>query len=211
MMGIKVDADKVTQRLEGLAKQYGNRAAKVVEVGVTDASIAEYAQYVEFGWAQRVTPKQSLFLSGAIGRPVPLSNRGRPDFSKAAIKPGTALVNPPRPFLRGTLVAEQEKWKGVLKKALRGLQDPASALTVLGTVAAQDVQATIASGGTTKEKFQERARSRWSFTPRSLQGVRLGEKTTRRKPAPPRRSRWFCQGRCFTQSPLRSNEYELHG
>ena len=44
MMGIKVDAGKVTQRLEGLAKQYGNRAAKVVEVGVTDASIAEYAQ-----------------------------------------------------------------------------------------------------------------------------------------------------------------------
>lgn len=157
MMGIKVDAGKVTQRLEGLAKQYGNRAAKVVEVGVTDASIAEYAQYVEFGWVQRVTPKQSLFLSGAIGRPVPLSDRGRPDFSKAAIKPGTALVNPPRPFLRGTLVAEQEKWKGVLKKALQGLQDPASALTVLGTVAAQDVQATIASGGTTKEKFQERA------------------------------------------------------
>ena len=151
MMGIKVDAGKVTQRLEGLAKQYGNRAAKVVEVGVTDASIAEYAQYVEFGWAQRVTPKQSLFLSGAIERPVPLSDRGRPAFSR------TALLNPPRPFLRGTLVAEQEKWKGVLKKALQGLQDPASALTVLGTVAAQDVQATIASGGTTKEKFQERA------------------------------------------------------
>ena len=52
MMGIKVDAGKVTQRLEGLAKQYGNRAAKVVEVGVTDASIAEYAQYVEFGSAR---------------------------------------------------------------------------------------------------------------------------------------------------------------
>ena len=69
---------------------------------------------------------------------MPLSDRGRPDFSKAAIKPGAALVNPPRPFLRGTLVAEQEKWKGVLKKALRGLQDPASALTVLGTVAAQE-------------------------------------------------------------------------
>ena len=99
-MGIKVDAGKVTQRLEGLAKQYGNRAAKVVEVGVTDASIAEYAQYVEFGWVQRVTPKQSLFLSGAIGRPVPMGDRGQPDFANAAIKPGVALVNPPRPFLR---------------------------------------------------------------------------------------------------------------
>ena len=124
---------------------------------MTDASIAEYAQYVEFGWVQRVTPKQSLFLSGAIGRPVPMGDRGQPDFANPAIKPGVALVNPPRPFLRGTLVAEQEKWKAVLKKALAGMKDPSTALAVLGTVAAQDVQATIASGGTSKEKFPERA------------------------------------------------------
>lgn len=155
-MGIKVNSGNIARQIEKVAKQYDQPNAREVEVGVTDASIAEYAQYVEFGWVQSVTPKQSLYLSNAIGQPVPFEN-GQPVWKEAAIKPGSALVNQPRPFLRGTLAAEQGKWRETLRKALHKFQDSAIALAVLGTVAAQDVQETITRGGTSKERFPERS------------------------------------------------------
>ena len=70
-MGMKLNAAGLTVRL---GKRYAglvNPGVSHVEVGVADASIAPYATYVEYGWVQRVTGKQSLFLSNAIGKPVP--------------------------------------------------------------------------------------------------------------------------------------------
>ena len=75
-MGMKLNAAGLTARL---GKRYAglvNPGVSHVEVGVADASIAPYATYVEYGWVQRVTGKQSLFLSNAIGKPVPRREDG---------------------------------------------------------------------------------------------------------------------------------------
>jgi hypothetical protein len=156
-MGMKLNAAGLTARL---GKRYAglvNPGVSHVEVGVADASIAPYATYVEYGWVQRVTGKQSLFLSNAIGKPVPRREDGKPNFQAAAIKPGMALVNPPRPFLRGTMAAEAPKWRETAKKALHKTLDKEKALAILGRQAADDVRMTITSGGTSKEKFPERS------------------------------------------------------
>jgi hypothetical protein len=156
-MGMKLNAAGLTARL---GKRYAglvNPGVSHVEVGVADASIAPYATYVEYGWVQRVTGKQSLFLSNAIGKPVPRREDGKPNFQAAAIKPGMALVNPPRPFLRGTMAAEAPKWRETAKKALHKTLDKEKALAILGRQAADDVRMTITSGGTSKGKFPERA------------------------------------------------------
>ncbi len=97
------------------------------------------------------------FLSNAIGKPVPRREDGKPNFQAAAIKPGMALVNPPRPFLRGTMAAEAPKWRETAKKALHKTLDKEKALAILGRQAADDVRMTITSGGTSKEKFPERS------------------------------------------------------
>jgi hypothetical protein len=156
-MGMKLNAGELKARL---GKRYAglvNPGVSHVEVGVADASIASYATYVEYGWVQRVTGKQSLFLSNAIGKPVPRREDGKPNFQAAAIKPGMALVNPPRPFLRDTMAAEAPKWRKTAKKALHKTLDKERALAILGRQAADDVRMTITSGGTSKEKFPERS------------------------------------------------------
>ena len=38
-------------------------AAQKAEVGITDESIAQYAVYQEYGWAQRVTGKQAAWFA----------------------------------------------------------------------------------------------------------------------------------------------------
>lgn len=156
-MGIKVDSKAVLRNIQRIRERYDRKGATHVEVGVTDPEIAKYATFVEFGWVQRVTGKQSIFLSNAIGKPVPRREGGKPNFQAAAIKPGMALVNPPRPFLRGTMAAEAPKWRETAKKALQKTRDKEKALAILGRQAADDVRMTITSGGTSKEKFPERS------------------------------------------------------
>lgn len=142
-MGIKVNSGNVQAQLAKAVKKYDDSNAQKVEIGVMDASIAEYAQYVEFGWAQSVTAKQQWWFRGQRIKHPP--------------KAGAALVAQPRPFLRGTLAAEQGKWRETLRKALHKYQNSAAALAVLGAIAVQDVQQTITDGGTSKEKFPERS------------------------------------------------------
>lgn len=142
-MGIKVSDSAVQKRMQQLLKRYSDANASRVEVGVTDASVAPYATFVEYGWAQRVTEKQQKwFRSQRIQNPP---------------KAGSALVNPPRPFLRGTMQAEGAKWRETLRKALTRTGNPRRALSILGIQASQDVKETIRNGGTRKEKFPERA------------------------------------------------------
>lgn len=158
-MGAKFDADKLLKRLDALQKKY-EQGAKEVEIGVTDRAIATYATYTEFGWVQRVTRKQKYwFIQQGVSQP--------PDE-------GASLVNPPRPFLRGTLRAEGDKWMNTLAQALRTGRAPYDALRITGTQAAQDVRTTIETGGTRLEKFADRA-------PMTMELIKPSKEKTRKR------------------------------
>lgn len=156
-MGMKLEDRGFQERLRKRFQKITDPSVNSVEVGVTDANVAKYAAYVEYGWVQRVTGKQSLFLSNAIGKPVPYRENGKPNWKAAVIKPGMALVNPPRPFLRGTMAAEAPHWREVTKKAIHKYWDKKKALETLGRLAVDDVKMTIRNGGTSKERFPERS------------------------------------------------------
>lgn len=116
-----------------------------VVVGIVDnPDIAEYATYNEFGWAQRVTGKQSTFLQKAFGVDVQI---------------GSVLMSPPRPFMRATFEAKNGEWRQTLRNALKktGLTDPAQALELVGRQAQVDIQETIRNGGVGGHKFPERS------------------------------------------------------
>ena len=140
---MKLEDRGFQDRLRKRYARYTDPSVNSVEVGVTDASVAPYAAYVEYGWVQRVTPKQAAYLNHQLG--------------KHTISAGMALVNPPRPFLKGTMAAEAPKWRETAKKALHKTGDKAKALAILGQQAADDVRMTIKRGGTSKEMFPERA------------------------------------------------------
>lgn len=143
-MGIKVVKTR-SEPLKKLDKLKGFGKKKVV-VGIFNREIAQYAVYVEYGWVQRTTVKQAAFLNWVLGR----------NFENG-IKPGIALVNPPRPFLGGTFLAEHDNWKKILKNDLKRNRDPEKALTLVGQKAAEDVRQTIIKGGTSDEKFPSRS------------------------------------------------------
>ena len=143
-MGIKV-VKTSSEQLKKLDKLKGIGKKKVV-VGIFDREIAQYAVYVEYGWVQRTTVKQAAFLNWVLG-----------GYAKAGIKPGIALVNPPRPFLGGTFLAEHDNWKKILQNALKRDWDPEKALTLVGQKAAEDVRQTIIKGGTSDEEFPRRS------------------------------------------------------
>ena len=136
---------KASGNLASLQKKLEQRMPKSVLVGIDDKSdVAEYAKYVEYGWVQRVTEKQSRYLAGVLGGSAPA--------------PGSSLVNPPRPFLRGTFSAERKKWKYVMQNSLaRDLFNFDLALIRVGMVAAEDIRETIVKGGTSKQKFPKRS------------------------------------------------------
>lgn len=139
-MPIKV----VRSTTSGLSEKLRSIKPRRVKVGVLDSDVAQYATYVEFGWVQRTTPKQANYLSAVLG-------------SAGRIKPGTALVNPPRPFLGGTFDAEKLKWSKLIARALKGDFDEDKALTAVGYVASEDIQTTIRQGGTSRMQFAKRS------------------------------------------------------
>ena len=100
--------------------------------------------YLERGWAQVVTPDQSGFLRGQYGLP---------------IMPGMTLVNPPRPFLGGTLKAEGMEWTKIFAATIkaRGIEHLEDALSAVGQQAVADVKDTINNNGTREEKFPNRS------------------------------------------------------
>lgn len=141
-MGAQLKTGSVQKKLEKLARRFDTEA-KEVEIGVTDATVAPYATYDEFGWVQRVTKKQAKwFIQQGVSKPP---------------KEGSSLVNPPRPFLRGTLAAEGGKWRKTLGTALKRSMSPTKALTIVGIEASQDVREAIRTGGTKDGKFPDRA------------------------------------------------------
>nr|DAH90065.1 MAG TPA: virion morphogenesis protein [Caudoviricetes sp.] len=125
-------------------------------IGIIDnPEIAKYAAYNEFGWVQTVTPKQSAYLSGLLGYNTKVNG-----FGEAPVKPGSTLLNPPRPFLRATAKEKQSEWTNTLAKLIKGktgVLNVAQAVEMMARQAQVDVQTTIKNNGTEKEKFPDRS------------------------------------------------------
>lgn len=117
-----------------LRKALEDTAKLKVEVGIKDPEVAEYATYVEYGWVQTITPKQSRYFGAKYG---------------IGLKPGNTLFNPPRPFMRGTLAAKHEEWKQSLGMYARqaGIERLPKALALVGELMANDIKMTIRNGG----------------------------------------------------------------
>lgn len=142
------------KNLKKLGEDLEKACRTVCTVGIKDmkgangVSTQEYSVYLEYGWVQRVTPKQAGYLRGVSGVNVPI---------------GATLSNPPRPFFRGTKEAEGEKWLKVLKNAVAYYQTEdiftahQKALNMVGLLATQDIQQTLINGGTSKMKFAKRS------------------------------------------------------
>lgn len=159
-MGAQLKTGSVQKKLEKLARRFDTEA-KEVEIGVTDATVAPYATYAEFGWVQRVTNKQAKwFIQQRVSKPP---------------KEGSSLVNPPRPFLRGTLATEGGKWRKTLADALKNTMSPAKALTIVGMEASQDVREAIRTGGTKDGKFPDRAEMTMELIKPSKEKQRKGK------------------------------------
>ncbi len=133
-------AEQIVSALK--ARLAGYQDSQTVCIGVNNAEVATYAQFYEYGWVQRVTPKQTGYFRRNYGM---------------NLRVGTILNNPPRPFLRGTFKAEQTAWASALKKALVELGSTKAALTYVGAIAQEDVKQSLMSGGTKLEKFEERS------------------------------------------------------
>lgn len=141
-------------QLKKLTQDLEKASTKVVTVGVRDlknssgTSTQEYANYLEFGWVQKVTGPQSRYLTSVSGKKIP---------------PGATLMNPPRPFFRGTVDAEGDKWIKYLKNAVTHysieniVTAHQKALSLVGLIAQQDIQHTLANGGPNGSPFPQRA------------------------------------------------------
>ena len=117
--------------------------ANHVDVGVIDDSeLATIAMWQEYGWVQRVTNKQSYWFKGQGIR----------------MPPGSSLVLPPRPFFRATVASCSQTWAKSFAQAMKSsAHDTKWALFVVGTKATEDIKDTMINGGTSQERFPERA------------------------------------------------------
>ena len=132
-------------KLKKLLKDVKDASKATVAVGVLgDPEVATYASYNEFGWVQRVTPKQAFFLNKTYG---------------LTLNPGYTLMSPPRPFLRSTARDSAKDWAKALGEGIRllGPEKIEDALLMMGRQAQVDVQKTIKNAGTDKEKFPLRS------------------------------------------------------
>ena len=111
--------------------------------GEGETNVATVSQYLEYGWVQTVTRKQSGWFLGKHG---------------LGVQPGSVLFMPPRPFLRSTLRHRAKEWSDVLKNAyLRHNGDIEKALSEVGMIATADIQQTIADAGIDGEQFPRRS------------------------------------------------------
>ena len=141
-------ADKIIEQAKANApKRYVhvgiNSAEGVRPYGDGETNVASVAQYLEYGWVQRVTKKQSGWFFGVNG---------------LSVTPGSVLFMPPRPFLRSTLRHRADDWVEVFHNAfMRHQGDLELALAEVGMIAANDVQQTIVNAGIDGEQFPRRS------------------------------------------------------
>lgn len=143
MSDLKIE--QVCQRAGAKVRSILENAPKVKVGIIDDVEIATYASYQEYGWVQRVTPKQShWFKSQGISHPP---------------RAGSSLVLPPRPFFRATVAAHSKEWAKLMKQVLdkHGPDGVMLGLQLVGMKATEDLKQTLIDGGTDKEKFPERA------------------------------------------------------
>ena len=142
MIKLSIKSRKGIERILEAARKTGTRS--YVEIGLKDQKMATIASYLEFGWVQTVTRKQFGYFAQNYGMAIP---------------PGSHLVNPPRPFLRGTLAAEGHNWSKLFKAVIkaRGLEAVQTGLLMVGERAQQDVMQTINNNGTSRYKFPDRS------------------------------------------------------
>lgn len=151
-MTVSVECDLHT--LEKLAADLEKAGSHKVSIGIKDIrtpskiSTQEYSVYFEFGWTQKASVAMAKYLTAASGEEV---------------KPGSTLMSPPRPFFRGTIDEEGDKWVKFLKNAVRHysvehvLAAHLMALDLVGLKVQQDIQHTLANGGTRGQKFPQRS------------------------------------------------------
>lgn len=150
---ISVKNAETLKKLASLSKPAEKGTAFKVGI-IDDPEVATYAAYNEFGWVQRVTPKQAVYLSGRLNFSVKQNG-----FAKAPIKPGMTLSSPPRPFLRGTADAKKEEWRDLIAQGIKtiGVQQLPKIIELVARQAQADVQETIKNNGTEKQKFPDRS------------------------------------------------------
>ncbi len=141
------------EQLKSLVKNLKTESSKTVAVGVRDmrsesgVSTQEYGKYLEFGWVQRVTPRQSGYLS----------------HQGVHVPAGATLYNPPRPFFRYTIADEEKNWKDYFIKSLVHFSVGADAsfytksLQMVGAIMVQDIQTTLENGGSRNNRFPPRS------------------------------------------------------
>jgi hypothetical protein len=121
-------------------------AHKVAVVGVMQSpergnspSYSQIAQWLEYGWVQQITSKQSHYFG---------KNHG------IHLKVGNTLVLPPRPFFRGTIQENRDKWMQTAKALLAKDFDPDKVLNLIARDIQAAIQASIARGGTETQQFE---------------------------------------------------------
>lgn len=137
---MSLSGDELKRRIKNKVEE--KTKAPRLMVGVNNAEVATYAQYLEYGWVQRVTPKQAGFFRGVHG---------------VSLKVGSVLTNPPRPFLRDTARAEGENWGKLFKQGFIDLGSAENAIRFLGLHAPRDVVETLAKAGTSLGAFPLRS------------------------------------------------------
>ena len=142
-------AEQILKKAESYAK------ARYVNVGINDnegikkygegeTNVATVAQYLEYGWVQTVTKRQS----GWFAR----------EPRHLGVPPGTVLFMPPRPFLRATLRHKADDWVNVFKNAFVQYNgDLELALSAVGMRAKEDIQNTIRTAQVDGEVFPRRS------------------------------------------------------
>lgn len=124
--------DRIRRMLNG-GRGEGRSPALTVYVGLTDAEVAKYAEYLEAGWSQVV---DAALQAGY------LNSRG------LRVKPGSVLVCPPRPSFGMAAEKNREKWRRIAQNLARAQMptlDLRAIAAMLGQVARDDVKTQIAT------------------------------------------------------------------
>jgi hypothetical protein len=138
------DVDLSLKNLERILNQVKKADKLSCEVGIKAGAryksgipVSEVATYLEYGWIQAVSPKQSKWFKAD---------------GVYNIKSGTTLINPPRPTFRTAAELHGDEWLQIGSSNLNGFIDnPYNAITqalkIMGMAAVQDIQECITTGG----------------------------------------------------------------
>lgn len=142
-MGIKITDHGIFNDLKKSAVLNKNTHA---EIGIMMPDIATIGMYLEYGWDQRVTAKQNVYLSSVLGLPI---NNWIQNFA--------ILHLPPRPFMRATFAEKNKEWKRVFESQFKKTHDVKIALEAMCITASSDIRTTIRNNGTASNPFPKRS------------------------------------------------------